>query len=173
VLGWMKMDAMGVFESSASLQQQAQAKTQAKTQSTGIQNHSTTESDTTTARKPYSSMVPLELNTINAVTWGVFPSREILTPTIIEAESFRAWSAEAYAIWSEWRRCFPRDSREAEFLERMRGESVLVNVVGHGFRGGHTRDGEGEGGGLWRILLGGDPEGEGDLREKGKWDGER
>ncbi len=27
----------------------------------------------------------------NAVTWGVFPGKEILQPTIVEAVSFMAW----------------------------------------------------------------------------------
>lgn len=34
----------------------------------------------------------------NAVTWGVFPGKEIVTPTIIEEVSFRAWSDEAFGI---------------------------------------------------------------------------
>ena len=42
----------------------------------------------------------------NAVTWGVFPSKEIITPTIIEEVSFRAWSEEAFGIWAEWARVY-------------------------------------------------------------------
>ncbi|KAJ9617109.1 methylenetetrahydrofolate reductase 1 [Cladophialophora chaetospira] len=134
VLGWMKTDAQGVFESSVST---------ATTNGTKAEPSSTNTSIADNA------------NTINAVTWGVFPSREILTPTIIEAESFRAWATEAYAIWSEWRRCFPRGSEDAGFLDRVRRDVVLVNIVGQEFRGGH----EGEGGRLWRIL-GGEERGE-------------
>ena len=29
----------------------------------------------------------------NAVTWGVFPNKEIIQPTIVEAISFMAWKA--------------------------------------------------------------------------------
>jgi methylenetetrahydrofolate reductase (NADPH) len=29
----------------------------------------------------------------NAVTWGVFPGKEISSPTIIERDSFLAWKA--------------------------------------------------------------------------------
>ncbi len=132
VLGWMKTDAQGVFESSVQQSQKTNGSTTEPTNPTSTMNANTTTSE----------------NTINAVTWGVFPSREILTPTIIEAESFRAWAQEAYAIWSEWRRCFPRGAEEAEFLETVRKDVVLVNIVGQGFRGGH----DGEGGRLWRIL---------------------
>lgn len=84
--------------------------------------------------------------TLNAVTWGVFRGKEIVTPTIIEAESFRAWGDEAFQIWAEWRRCFPRGSEEEICLETCRRGSVLVNVVGQRFVGG-------EGRGLWDLLL--------------------
>ena len=39
---------------------------------------------------------------VNAVTWGVFGGKEIVTTTLIEEMSFRAWSEEAFAIWKEW-----------------------------------------------------------------------
>lgn len=82
---------------------------------------------------------------VNAVTWGVFRGKEIVTPTIIEEQSFRAWAEEAYGIWEEWRRVFPRGSEEEKFLEWCKQDSVLVNVVGQQFVG---RDG----GKMWKIL---------------------
>ena len=85
---------------------------------------------------------------VNAVTWGVFRGKEIVTPTIIEEQSFRAWGEEAYGIWEEWRRVFPRGSEEEKFLESCKQDSVLVNVVGQRFVG---RDGAR----LWEILAGG------------------
>jgi methylenetetrahydrofolate reductase (NADPH) len=85
------------------------------------------------------------LNGVNAVTWGVFRGKEIITPTIIEEQSFRAWGEEAYGIWSEWRRVFPRGSEAERFLEKCRAEMCLVNVVGQQYVG---KDGEK----LWEIL---------------------
>lgn len=85
-------------------------------------------------------------STVNAVTWGVFRGKEIITPTIIEAESFRAWAEEAYSIWQEWRRCFPRGSENEQCLERCRRDIVLVNVVGQKFI-------EDDGKRLWKLLL--------------------
>ena len=82
---------------------------------------------------------------INAVTWGVFRGREIITPTIIEEVSFRAWGEEAYGIWEEWRRLFPRRSSEEQFLRKCKEEYVLVNCVGQKFA-------DGEGGRLWEVL---------------------
>ena len=81
----------------------------------------------------------------NAVTWGIFRGGEIITPTIIEAQSFSAWSEEAYGIWEEWRRVFPRGSKEEKFLESCRQDTVLVNVVGQHYAG---NDGER----IWKIL---------------------
>lgn len=124
VLGWMKTDADGIVESSDDI----------------VREESTDK--LTSKRTPGTSGV-------NAVTWGVFRGKEIVTPTIIERESFRAWGEEAYSIWSVWRRCFPRGSEVEQFLERMRRDLVLVNVVGQNYVGGH----EGEGGGLWKILI--------------------
>lgn len=34
----------------------------------------------------------------NAVTWGVFPGKEIIQPTIVEAVSFMAWKASSRAV---------------------------------------------------------------------------
>ncbi|KAI7084833.1 methylenetetrahydrofolate reductase-like protein, partial [Hortaea werneckii] len=37
-------------------------------------------------------------NSVNPVTWGTFAGKEIITPTIIEADSFKAWLEEAFGI---------------------------------------------------------------------------
>ena len=149
VVGWMKTDAHESFESSELLAQQDQ-KTSGHNRSNGVNTERTNP-----ASKMNANTSTADVNIVNAVTWGVFPAREILTPTIIEAESFRAWAQEAYAIWNEWKRCFPRGSDEAKFLEKAAAGYVLVNVVGQDFRGGH----QGDGGRLWRILLGEDEDG--------------
>ncbi|RPB19884.1 MTHFR-domain-containing protein, partial [Terfezia boudieri ATCC MYA-4762] len=98
---------------------------------------------------------------VNAVTWGCFPGKEILTPTIIEHASFRAWLDEAFALWDQWAAIYPRRSATAKFLRELvwgrgggggveaEGEGhlcggyVLVNVIHHGYA-----DAEG----LWRCL---------------------
>ncbi len=35
----------------------------------------------------------------NAVTWGVFPGREVIQPTVVDPVSFRSWKDEAFALW--------------------------------------------------------------------------
>ncbi|EHY54177.1 Methylenetetrahydrofolate reductase 1 [Exophiala dermatitidis] len=143
-VSWFKTDANGAFESSEEIENEKKKKTETKTNG-GVDDHDTT----TTTTNGTATTTSVTATGVNAVTWGVFRGKEIVTPTIIEAESFRAWGEEAYSIWSEWRKCFPRGSDEERFLERMRQESVLVNVVGHNYIGGH----DGAGGELWKILL--------------------
>ncbi|KAL2109196.1 hypothetical protein VUR80DRAFT_2815 [Thermomyces stellatus] len=79
----------------------------------------------------------------NAVTWGVFPGKEIITPTIIEEVSFRAWSEEAFGIWAEWARVYGKGSASAKFLEDVRADCWLVNIIHHDFVDGEA---------LWRLL---------------------
>lgn len=80
----------------------------------------------------------------NAVTWGAFPGKEIITPTIIEEVSFRAWAEEAFGIWEEWGRVYERGSESKKLIERVGEDFWLVNVIHHGFV---------EGEGLWNLLL--------------------
>lgn len=82
---------------------------------------------------------------VNPVTWGAFRGKEIVTPTIIEGVSFRAWREEAFAIWGEWGRVFERGGECERFLRGVGRGVWLVNVIGHEYR---------ERGRLWEILLG-------------------
>lgn len=36
-----------------------------------------------------------------ALTWGVFPGREIIQPTIADYKTFLIWKDEAFALWME------------------------------------------------------------------------
>ena len=80
---------------------------------------------------------------VNAVTWGAFPGKEIVTPTIIEEVSFRSWGEEAFSIWREWERCFALRNQSREFLRNMRESIMLVNVIGHDFQNARA---------LWEIF---------------------
>lgn len=82
---------------------------------------------------------------VNPVTWGTFAGKEIVTPTIIEAVSFRSWVEEAYSIWTEWQRIYPPRSATSKLLEGCRKDVWLVNIIW-----GDYKDGMG----LWRLLLG-------------------
>jgi len=80
----------------------------------------------------------------NAVTWGVFPGKEIVTPTIIEEVSFRAWSEEAFGIWGEWAKVYGKGSESERLLESVRRDAWLVNIIHHDFV---------EKDALWDLLL--------------------
>ncbi|CAD6443651.1 5016e3c9-ad08-4f49-9b70-1bdbdc66d931 [Sclerotinia trifoliorum] len=80
----------------------------------------------------------------NAVTWGAFPGKEIITPTIIEEVSFRAWAEEAFGIWGEWARVYGKDSETRMIIDGIKEDVWLVNVIHHAYV---------EGEGLWDVLL--------------------
>lgn len=79
----------------------------------------------------------------NAVTWGVFPGKEIVQTTIIERESFLAWKEEAFSIWAEWASFYPPGSAQRATLEEVRRTRWLVNVLHHDFK---------DPGALWNFL---------------------
>ncbi|KAH6639107.1 methylenetetrahydrofolate reductase-domain-containing protein [Boeremia exigua] len=80
---------------------------------------------------------------VNPVTWGTFAGKEIVTPTIIEAVSFRSWRDEAFSIWREWQRIYPTKSPTGRLLRDTRADVWLVNVIWGDFV---------EGDGLWEFL---------------------
>ncbi|EJU05155.1 MTHFR-domain-containing protein [Dacryopinax primogenitus] len=80
----------------------------------------------------------------NAVTWGVFPGKEVMQPTVIERSAFQAWAEEAFGIWSEWALFFPPASTTRQLLERVRDERWLVSVCHHDFKNPND---------LWDLLL--------------------
>ncbi|SCW04038.1 LAFE_0H04544g1_1 [Lachancea fermentati] len=80
----------------------------------------------------------------SVVTWGVFPNSEVLQTTIIEEDSFKAWRDEAFSIWLEWSKLFPRNSAANTFLRQLHRDFYLVSIVHHDFT---------DCDGLWNTLL--------------------
>lgn len=71
------------------------------------------------------------------LTWGVFPDREILQPTIVDHSSFKAWKTEAFSLWlQEWAVIYDEDSEAFDLLHSIHDEYFLVNVVDNDFVGG-------------------------------------
>ncbi|KAF2325621.1 hypothetical protein GH714_031264 [Hevea brasiliensis] len=49
-------------------------------------------------------------NDVNVVTWGVFPAKQIIQPTVVDPASFNVWKDEAFEIWSRgWASLYPED----------------------------------------------------------------
>ena len=64
----------------------------------------------------------------NAVTWGVFPGKEIVQPTIVETISFLAWKDEAYRLGSDWARCHPVSSPSRHLIDNVMENWYLLNI---------------------------------------------
>ncbi|KAM0927934.1 hypothetical protein ACQ4PT_002164 [Festuca glaucescens] len=69
-------------------------------------------------------------NAVNAVTWGVFPGKEIIQPTVVDSASFLVWKDEAFEIWSKgWACLFPEGDSSRELLEQVQKSYYLVSLV--------------------------------------------
>jgi hypothetical protein len=69
---------------------------------------------------------------VNAVTWGVFPGREIVQPTVVDPVSFAAWKDEAFELWiSEWASMYatPADAPSKKVVQGVHDSYFLVNIV--------------------------------------------
>ena len=64
----------------------------------------------------------------NAVTWGVFPGKEIVQPTIVETVSFMAWKDEAFRLGSDWARCHAVESPSRHLIDGIMENWYLVNI---------------------------------------------
>ena len=64
----------------------------------------------------------------NAVTWGVFPGKEIVQPTIVETISFLAWKDEAFRLGSDWARCHSVASPSRHVIDSIMENWYLVNI---------------------------------------------
>jgi methylenetetrahydrofolate reductase (NADPH) len=74
----------------------------------------------------------------NAVTWGVFPGKEIIQPTIVDANSFLAWKDEAFELWNQWSKRYPGDADATDFLRSCVDGMCLVNIVDNDFVAGNV-----------------------------------
>ncbi|KAJ8647871.1 hypothetical protein MRB53_000894 [Persea americana] len=70
------------------------------------------------------------LNAVNAVTWGVFPAKEIIQPTVVDPASFMVWKDEAFEIWTRgWACLFPEGDPSRKILEQVQSSYFLVSLV--------------------------------------------
>lgn len=77
-------------------------------------------------------------NAVTAVTWGVFPGREIIQPTVVDARSFRIWKDEAFGLWlEEWRSLYAKQSDQWKLLTWIHDNYFLVNIVENDFVNGN------------------------------------
>lgn len=66
----------------------------------------------------------------NAVTWGVFPAKEIIQPTVVDPVSFPIWKDEAFELWhSQWAKIYDEGSVSRQVIETIHDTFFLVNIV--------------------------------------------
>lgn len=70
----------------------------------------------------------------NAVTWGVFPGRELVQPTVVDKYSFEAWKDEAFELGQQWANLYPSGSKANQVLNEIFNTYYLVNVVHNDYR---------------------------------------
>ncbi|KAL7746264.1 methylenetetrahydrofolate reductase (NAD(P)H) met13 [Sorochytrium milnesiophthora] len=90
-----------------------------------------------------------------AVTWGVFPGKEVIQPTIVDVNSFLAWKDEAFDLWAQWQGLYARGAAEADplkspgtppsqhtqsadLIRRIADSWYLVNIVHNDFHDPHA-----------------------------------
>jgi len=79
-----------------------------------------------------------------AVTWGVFPGREIMQPTIVDPIAFNQWRTEAFGLWTEqWGKLYEPDSCSRKIIDSITESYYLVNLVDNDFPKGNC---------LWEVM---------------------
>jgi methylenetetrahydrofolate reductase (NADPH) len=73
----------------------------------------------------------------NAVTWGVFPGKEIVQPTIVETISFLAWKDEAFRLGEDWARCYEVNTPSRRLIGEIVNKWYLINIVNNDFHQTH------------------------------------
>ncbi|KAG5175982.1 methylenetetrahydrofolate reductase-domain-containing protein [Tribonema minus] len=69
-----------------------------------------------------------------ALTWGVFPDKEVLQPTIFDVETFLVWRNEAFNLWTHlWATAYLEDSRSAALLHDVHDTYYLVAIIDNDF----------------------------------------
>ncbi len=72
------------------------------------------------------------LKGVTALTWGVFPNKEILQPTVFDPDTFIVWSEEAFQLWtSAWAALYEDDSESSELLYKIHDTYYLVAIIDH------------------------------------------
>merc|ERR1719316_1511496 len=72
-------------------------------------------------------------DSVNAVTWGVFPAAEIRQPTVVDVNSFMAWKDEAFSLWGEWSSIYEAGSESRKLIDSISDSYYLVNIVDDNF----------------------------------------
>ncbi|CAF1900997.1 unnamed protein product [Rotaria magnacalcarata] len=79
-----------------------------------------------------------------ALTWGVFPGKEIIQPTVVDPVSFMIWKDEAFSLWMErWGKLYEPGSPSYSIIDEVSNTYFLVNLVDNDYPQGSC---------LWKVL---------------------
>eukprot|EP01091_Cochliopodium_minus_P011384 TRINITY_DN3202_c0_g1_i1.p1 TRINITY_DN3202_c0_g1~~TRINITY_DN3202_c0_g1_i1.p1 ORF type:complete len:594 (-),score=196.68 TRINITY_DN3202_c0_g1_i1:158-1939(-) len=75
---------------------------------------------------------------VNTLTWGVFPEKEIIQPTIVDPETFaNVWKDEAFQLWKDqWENIY-NDEKSKSVLNNIYNTYFLVNIVDNDYINGN------------------------------------
>merc|ERR1719305_1853205 len=88
------------------------------------------------SKKGDSQISPNNAGDVTAVTWGVFPGREIQQPPVVDAASFRAWKDEAFALWDMFLEVNAEHEDQKRIVSNIANTWYLINVVDNNFLSG-------------------------------------
>jgi len=71
---------------------------------------------------------------VTALTWGVFPNREIVQPTVFDPNTFLVWKEEAFSLWtSMWLNLYDYDSQSYELVQHIRDSYYLCAIINNDY----------------------------------------
>lgn len=74
---------------------------------------------------------------VNAVTWGVFPAKEVIQPTVVDPVSFMVWKDEAFQAWDqEWASLYTEEDASRKILSEIKSSYFLVSIVDNDYING-------------------------------------
>lgn len=83
----------------------------------------------------------VDSDSVNAVTWGVFPGQEVAQPTVVDHTAFYLWSEELFQhIKDEWIPLYEKESKTTEVLTSLHDNYYLVNIVDNDFVNGDLQE---------------------------------
>jgi methylenetetrahydrofolate reductase (NADPH) len=69
-----------------------------------------------------------------AVTWGIFPGKEVVQPTVVDPCAFKIWKDEAFSLWRDkWSCLYEENSKSRQLLQYIMDTYCLVNLVDNDF----------------------------------------
>ncbi|ELU06114.1 hypothetical protein CAPTEDRAFT_181552 [Capitella teleta] len=85
-------------------------------------------------RKGDADLTSTDLVQPAALTWGVFPGKEIIQPTVVDPIAFKSWRDEAFGLWREqWASLYDAASPSRQIIQNIVDNYYLVNLVDNDF----------------------------------------